>query len=160
MTHALVLLLALLIGVIAGLRAFTAPAVMAWAALLHWINLSGTWASWVGHWATVTVLTIIAVAELVSDQMEQTPSRKTAVQFVTRLITGGFAGAVLGTAWGYQWSSLGMGIIGAVLGTIGGYEARTRLVRATGSRDLPIGVLEDVVAAVGGVAIAVLVSVI
>jgi uncharacterized membrane protein len=158
-THALVLLLALLIGVIAGLRAFTAPAVMAWAAFLHWINLSGTWASWVGHWATVTVLTIIAVAELVSDQMEQTPSRKTAVQFVTRLITGGFAGAVLGTAWGYPWSSLGMGIIGAVLGTIGGYEARTRLVRATGGRDLPIGVLEDVVAAVGGVAIAVLVSV-
>ena len=102
----------------------------------------------------------IAVAELVSDQMEQTPSRKTAVQFVTRLVTGGFAGAVLGTAWGYPWSSLGMGIIGAVLGTIGGYEARTRLVRATGGRDLPIGVLEDVVAAVGGVAIAVLVSVI
>ena len=159
MTHALVLLLALLIGVIAGLRAFTAPAVMAWAAFLHWINLSGTWASWVGHWGTVTVLTIIAVAELVSDQMEQTPSRKTAVQFVTRLVTGGFAGAVLGTAWGYPWSSLGMGIIGAVLGTVGGYEVRTRLVRATGGRDLPIGVLEDVVAAVGGVAIAVLVSV-
>ena len=107
MTHALVLLLALLIGVVAGLRAFTAPAVVAWAAFLHWINLSGTWASWVGHWITVTVLTILAVAELVTDQLPQTPSRKTAVQFVTRLITGGFAGAVLGTAWGYPWSSLG-----------------------------------------------------
>ena len=35
MTHALVLLLALLIGVVAGLRAFTAPAVVAWAALLQ-----------------------------------------------------------------------------------------------------------------------------
>ena len=78
---------------------------------------------------------------------------------MTRLVTGAFAGAVLGTAWGYPWSSLGMGIIGAVLGTIGGYEARTRLVRANGGRDLPIGVLEDVVAVVGGVAIAVLVSV-
>lgn len=158
MTHALVLLLALLIGVIAGLRAFTAPAVMAWAAFLDWINLSGTWASWVGHWATVTVLTIIAVVELVSDQMPQTPSRKTAVQFITRLVTGGFAGAVLGTAWGYPWSSLGMGIIGAVLGTVGGYEARTRLVHATGGRDLPIGVLEDVLAVVGGLAVAALVA--
>lgn len=160
MTHALVLLLALLIGVVAGLRAFTAPAVMAWAAFLDWINLTGTWASWVGHWGTVTVLTIIAVAELISDQMEQTPSRKTAVQFLARLATGAFAGAVLGTAWGYQWSSLGAGIIGAVIGTIGGYEARTRLVRATGGRDLPIGVLEDVVAVVAGLAIASLVSVI
>ncbi|WP_059018688.1 DUF4126 family protein [Mycobacterium sp. M26] len=159
MTHALVLLLALLIGVVAGLRAFTAPAVMAWAAFLDWINLSGTWASWVGHWATVTVLTIIALAELISDQMPQTPSRKTAVQFITRIVAGAFAGAVLGTAWGYQWSSLGAGMIGAVLGTIGGYEIRTRLVRANGGRDLPIGVLEDVVAVVAGLAIASLVNV-
>lgn len=159
MTHALVLLLALLIGVVAGLRAFTAPAVMAWAVFLDWINLSGTWASWVGHWATVTVLTIIALAELISDQMPQTPSRKTAVQFITRLVTGAFAGAVLGTAWGYQWSSLGAGMIGAVLGTIGGYEIRTRLVRTTGGRDLPIGVLEDVVAVVAGLAVASLVNV-
>ena len=100
MTHALVLLLALLIGVVAGLRTFTAPAVMAWAAFLHWINLSGTWASWVGHWATVAVLTILAVIELVSDQMESMPSRKTALPFLARLASGAFAGAVLGTAWG------------------------------------------------------------
>ena len=39
MTHALVLLLALLIGVIAGLRAMTAPAVVAWGAFLGWIDL-------------------------------------------------------------------------------------------------------------------------
>lgn len=83
MTHALVLLLALLIGVVAGLRAMTAPAVVAWAAFLHWINLSGTWASWVGHWVTVAVLTVLAVAELVSDQLPKTPSRKTPVQFIT-----------------------------------------------------------------------------
>ena len=34
MTHFLVLLLALLIGVVAGLRALTPPAVVAWAAML------------------------------------------------------------------------------------------------------------------------------
>ena len=37
MTHFHVLLLALGIGVIAGLRTFTAPAVVAWAAVLHCI---------------------------------------------------------------------------------------------------------------------------
>ena len=57
MTHALVLLLALLIGIVAGLRAFTAPAVVAWAAFLQWINLDGTWAVWMGHWVTVAILT-------------------------------------------------------------------------------------------------------
>lgn len=159
MTHALVLLLALLIGVVAGLRAMTAPAVVAWAAFLHWINLSGTWASWVGHWVTVAVLTVLAVAELVSDQLPKTPSRKTPVQFITRLVTGGFAGAVVGTAWGYTWGGLGAGIIGAVLGTLAGYEARSRLVAARGGRDLPVALVEDVVAVGGGILVAYLTSV-
>jgi uncharacterized membrane protein len=34
-----VLFLAFLIGVIAGLRTMTAPAVVAWAANRHWLNL-------------------------------------------------------------------------------------------------------------------------
>jgi uncharacterized membrane protein len=36
MTYFLVLLYALLIGVVAGLRALTAPAVVAWAGVLGW----------------------------------------------------------------------------------------------------------------------------
>lgn len=154
MTHALVLLLALLIGVVAGLRTFTAPAVLAWAAFLQWINLSGTWASWMGHWVTVAVLTVLALAELVSDQMPSMPSRKSAPQFLARLVSGAFSGAVLGTAWGYKWGSLGAGMIGAVLGTVGGYEARTRLVGARAGRDRPVALGEDVIAVAAGIAIA------
>ena len=122
------------------------------------LNLDGTWASWMGHWATVAVLTVLAVIELVSDQMESMPSRKTAPQFLARLVTGAFAGAVLGTTWGYKWSSLGAGMIGAVLGTIGGYAARTRLVAANGGNDRPIAIGEDVFAAGLGVAVAYLTS--
>ena len=44
MTYFLVLLFALLIGVVAGLRALSAPAVVAWAGALGWIDLGGTWA--------------------------------------------------------------------------------------------------------------------
>jgi len=159
MTHALVLLLALLIGVVAGLRAFTAPAVLAWAAFLQWINLSGTWASWMGHPAVVGVLTVIAVAELISDKVPTLPSRKSAPAFLVRIATGAFSGAVLGTAWGYRWSSLGAGMIGAVLGTIGGYEARTRLVAANGGRDRPVALGEDLFAAAAGIVVAYLTSV-
>ena len=160
MTHALVLLLALLIGVVAGLRAFTAPAAVAWAAALSWINLDGTWVQWLAHPATVTVLTIVAVGELVTDQLPRTPSRKTAMQFLPRLVTGAFAGAVVGTAWGYTFGGLGSGMIGAVLGTLGGYEARKRLVGRIGGRDLPIALTEDVVAVVGGLAVAALTAVV
>jgi uncharacterized membrane protein len=154
MTHVLVLLLALLIGVVAGLRSVTAPAVVAWAALLKWINLDGTWASWLAHPVTVVVLTVLAVLELIADKLPATPRRTTAVSFTARIILGAFAGAVIGTAWGYTWSALGAGLIGAVLGTMGGYEARTRLVAARDGHDLPIALVEDAVAVLGGFAIA------
>jgi uncharacterized membrane protein len=152
-THFYVLLLALLIGVVAGLRSLTAPAVVAWAALLHWINLNGTWASWVGHPVTVAIITVLAVAELVGDKLPKTPSRTAPPGFAVRIVLGAFAGAVIGTAWGYTWSALGAGAIGAVLGTLGGYQARTRLVASHG-HDLSIALLEDAVAVLGGFAIA------
>ena len=153
MTHALVLLMALLIGVIAGLRTFTAPAVTAWAAYLGWINLHGNWAAWVRNIITVVVVTILAVAELVGDKLPKTPPRTAAPSFAVRIIMGGFAGAVIGTAWGYRWGGLGAGVIGAVLGTLGGYHARRWLVGVTGGKDLPIALLEDAVAVGGGFAI-------
>jgi len=159
-THALVLLLALLIGVVAGLRALTPPAVVAWAAALHWINLDGTWAQWLAHPITVTVLTILLVVELITDQLPKTPSRKTPMQFGARLATGAFAGAVIGTAWGYTFGGLGAGMVGAVLGTLGGYEFRSRLVKANGGRDLPVALAEDAIAVLGGFAIAYLTSVV
>jgi uncharacterized membrane protein len=160
MTHVLVLLLALLIGVIAGARALTAPAVVAWGGLLGWLTLDGTWAQWVAHPITVTVLTVLALGELVTDQLPKTPSRKTTVQFATRLITGGFAGGVIGTAFGYTFGGVGAGVIGAVLGTLGGYEARSRLVARNGGRDLPIALVEDVLAVIGGFVIVWLASVV
>jgi uncharacterized membrane protein len=157
-THVLVIVLALFIGVVAGLRALTAPAVVSWAAYLHWIDLDNRWLHWVGHPITVTVLTVFALVELVTDQLPKTPSRKTPMQFGTRLITGAFAGAVIGAGFHYTWSCLGAGVVGAVLGTLGGAEARSRLVAATGGRDFPIAVLEDVIAVGGGFLVAYLAS--
>lgn len=152
------LVLALLIGVIAGLRSLTAPAVVAWAALpaLGWINLSGTWASWVGNIITVVILSLLAVGELVNDKLPKTPPRTAPPVFAARIIMGGFSGAVLGTPFGHPWTALGAGIVGAVLGTLGGYQARTRLVKVAGGKDLPIALLEDAVAILGAIGIALL----
>jgi uncharacterized membrane protein len=152
--HLLVLLMALLIGVVAGLRSLTAPAVIAWAAFLTWFNMQGTWAAWVGNIITVVVLSVLAVAELVNDKLPKTPARTAPPVFVVRIILGAFAGAVIGTAWGYRWGGLGAGVLGAVLGTLGGFQARKRLVAASGGKDLPIALLEDAVAVGGGFAIA------
>ncbi|ABK67381.1 membrane protein [Mycobacterium avium] len=153
MTHALIVLLALLIGVVAGLRSLTAPAVVAWAALIGWIDLHGTWASWMANIITVIVFTVLAVGELVNDKLPKTPARTAAPIFAARIVLGGLAGAALGAWPHWTFTALGAGVIGAVLGTLGGYHARRRLVAATGGKDLPIALLEDVVAIAGGFAI-------
>lgn len=87
-----------------------------------------------GHPVTVAILSVLALVELVTDQLPKTPSRTTLPQFIVRLITGGFAGAVLGTpwGWGYTWGGLVTGAVGAVLGTLGGHQARKRLAASVG----------------------------
>ncbi|MCX5517133.1 DUF4126 family protein [Kaistia defluvii] len=138
--------LALLIGVVAGLRAMTAPAAVAWAAYLGWINLDGSWLSFLSHWLALLILTLLAVAELVTDQLPSTPSRKVPVQFATRIFMGAVCGAAIGFAGGVWVAGLIAGAIGAVIGTLGGYEARRSLVAATGGKDLPIALIEDGIA--------------
>ncbi|MGE2720778.1 DUF4126 family protein [Mycolicibacterium celeriflavum] len=158
MTQVLILVLALLIGVIAGLRALTAPAVVAWGALLGWIDVDGKWSEWMAHPITVTVLTIFLLVELVTDQLPNTPSRKTAPQFITRLIMGGFAGAVIGSAYFHTFSAIGAGMIGAVIGTMVGAAARQRFADLRSGQDRPGAILEDIVAVGGGFLVAFLVS--
>ncbi|MDP9165534.1 MAG: DUF4126 family protein [Actinomycetota bacterium] len=160
MTQVLIIVFALLIGVVAGLRALTPPAAVAWGAFLGWLPVDGTWAQWVGHPVTVGVLTVLLIVELVTDQLPATPSRKVPPQFVARLVTGAFAGAVIGAGWHHTFLGIGAGMIGGVLGTLGGYEARSRLVARNGGRDLPIAITEDVVAVVAGFAVVALATVI
>lgn len=143
-------LMLVLIGVVAGLRGATAPAAVSWGAYLGWIDLSGSWASFMGAPVTPWIWSVLALLEYVTDQLPNTPSRKTPPQFGARLLSGAFAGAVLGTATGNWIVGLLLGLVGAVIGTLGGYEARRSLVAATGGRDLPIALLEDAVAIVIG----------
>jgi len=145
-------LFALLIGVIAGLRAMTAPAAVAWAAHLGWLPLAGTPLAWLGATVTPWIFTALALAELVSDQLPKTPSRKVPPQFITRVVSGGFCGAAIGMTSGMWIGGMIAGAIGAVIGTLGGADIRGRLAKAFG-KDLPAALLEDLVAVGGGLAI-------
>jgi len=66
------------IGVVAGLRSLTAPAVVAWAANLGWINLHNSPLAFMGSKWTVVIFTALAVVELVADQLPSTPARTAA----------------------------------------------------------------------------------
>ena len=142
------IVLALLIGVIAGLRAFTPVAAVSWAAKFGTLKLAGTHLAFLGATVTTWIVTALALFELVNDQNPKTPSRTVPPQFAARVVMGGFSGAAIGLALGNLWIGLICGAVGAVIGTLGGAAVRTKLAAAFG-KDLPAGLLEDAVAILG-----------
>jgi uncharacterized membrane protein len=151
MNSPFVLLLAFLIGVIAGLRSLTAPAVVAWAAHLDWISLRNTPLLFLGSTTVVAVFTLLAVGELVADKLPSAPSRLKPPGMIARVVLGGLSGAAVAGAGG-QTILVGaiLGIAGGVGGAFAGYQARTSLVKALKVPDLVIALLEDAVAIGGG----------
>jgi uncharacterized membrane protein len=146
------ILAALLIGVIAGLRAMSAPAAVSWGANLGWIDLSQTPLAFMGYSWTPWIFTVLALAELINDKLPNTPSRKVPPQFAARVIMGALAGASLGAAGGMLIVGLVAGVAGAVIGTYGGAAVRGRLGAMFG-RDLPAALTEDAVAVIGALLI-------
>lgn len=141
-------LAALLLGVIAGLRAVTPIAAVSWAASLGVMSLIGTPLAVLGAAITPWIVTLIAIGEIVNDKLPKTPSRKVPVQFGARLLTGGLAGGAVGLSMGAPLPGVVLGVVGALLGTLGGAWARGRLAAAFG-RDLPAALIEDLVAVAG-----------
>lgn len=153
----MILLLSLLIGIVAGLRAMTAPAAVAWAASLGWFDISQTPLAFMGYRWTPWIFTVLAIGELITDQLPSTPSRKVPVQFATRIILGGLSGGVIGAAGGSLVLGVAAGAVGAVIGTLGGAAVRARLASSFG-RDRPAALIEDAVAIAGALLVVAVVS--
>ena len=146
--------LPLLIGIVAGLRAMTAPAAISWAARLGWLDVAPTSLAFLGYAWTPWIFTALALAELVTDQLPTTPSRTVPVQFGTRVLVGALCGAAIGAGLGAPVIGLIAGILGAIVGTLGGRMCRVRLAAALGS-DRPAALIEDAIA-IGGALLIVL----
>src|SRR5215471_13693439 len=66
------------IGAVAGLRSMTVPAVVALAAYLGWIDLSGSRLAFMGTTSAFVILTLGTLAEFIAEQLPATPTRTTA----------------------------------------------------------------------------------
>ena len=108
-------LFAVLIGIVAGSRTFTAPAAASWAARFGRLDLGDTWPAFMGFAWTPWVLTALAIAELVIDQLPATPSRLVPMQFGARLVSGAVSGASVVGATGSIVGGALLGILGAVV---------------------------------------------
>ena len=147
MSSGVTLLLAFCIGIVAGLRSLTAPAVVAWAAHLGWINLSPSPLAFMSSTWAVSIFTLLALLELVADQLPTTPARTKAVGLGARIVMGLLTGACVGIAGGSSlWLGALLGAVGGIAGAFGGYHARVGLVRGLHVPDFAIAIPEDVIA--------------
>jgi uncharacterized membrane protein len=141
----MIYVLALVIGVVAGLRTFLAPAAVSWAARLGVLHLGGTWVAFLAKTWVAWLFTVLAVGELIADQLPNIPSRTEPTSFAGRLASGALTGAALGADRGRWVAGAVAGVLGAVIGTLGGRAARASLAAAFG-RDRPAAFVEDAIA--------------
>jgi uncharacterized membrane protein len=137
---------ALGLGFAAGLRSFTPPAVVAWAAHLGWLNLNNSPLGFMASIIAVIIFSLLAVLELIGDLLPQMPKRTAPVPLIARMLMGGLCGACICAASNQSWiigAIVGAG--GGLVGAFAGYEVRRRLVRALNIKDIFIALLEDLI---------------
>jgi uncharacterized membrane protein len=149
-----VLLVCFLLGCVAGLRSLTAPAVVCWAARLGWLHFAGTKLAFIVHPATLSVFTLLALVELITDKLPKTPARTAPPGLIARIVFGGLCGVALATsAGGSPIASAIVGVIGALVGTFAGYNIRHTLVKRAHLPDFAVALAEDLIAIAGGLLI-------
>jgi uncharacterized membrane protein len=144
--------LAVGIGVVAGLRAFAAPAVLSWAAKRRWIRLGNSPFATIISAKASKRITHLAVSELIADKLPFTPSRLKAGPLASRVVSGAVCGATIyGAVEQPLIEGAVLGGVGAIAGAFAGSYGRKRFSR--GGPDLRVAVLEDVLAIGGAVLI-------
>jgi uncharacterized membrane protein len=134
------------IGFVAGLRSLTAPAVVAWAAHLGWLDLNNSPVAFMGSTAAVAILTVLALGEFVADKLPATPKRTALPPLLARIVTGALSATCLAVSWHYSLGWAAAGAVGAVAGAFAGYQVRRAIVAKLQIKDLPVALAEDLVA--------------
>ncbi len=135
------------LGFANGLRTLTPVAALCWGARLHWYSLAHTPFAFLAHPVSLVVFTVLAIGEWIGDKLPKTPSRVTAFPLVGRLVFGAGTGAALAALGGAALVLGGvLGGVGAVVGSYAGYLVRRALTVRAGLPDLPVALVEDVVA--------------
>jgi uncharacterized membrane protein len=141
------LALALGIGSVAGLRSLTAPAAVAWAAHLGWLNLQGSSLAFMGLTAAAVIFSLLAIGELIADKLPGIPKRTAMAPLLARICTGALCGACLAVAANRSLlPACLLAGLGGVVGAFAGYEIRRRLVSQLHFRDFIVAVFEDLIA--------------
>ena len=135
------------LGIIAGMRTFSAPAVISHVYSRHPSkNLESSGFRLIQTINTSKVFKVLAAGELIGDKLPNTPNRTSAGGLTGRILSGSLAGATVYKASGKQ------PLIGALIGgsaavasAFGCMLLRKALGKSTSIPDPYIGALEDVI---------------
>lgn len=134
-----------LIGVVAGMRALSAPALLSRHLSQSPINpLAHSRLHFLTNPNAAKTLTVLAGTELLGDKAPNGPDRTTPPQLVVRLASGAVCGAAVGESQG-QSGRLGavLGAAGALVGTFAFFHLRRYLTHEQALPDTAVALLED-----------------
>jgi uncharacterized membrane protein len=141
-------------GVVAGLRSFTAPAAVCWAAHLGWLRLTGSRLAFLGTTTAVYISSALALVELVLDKTPWIGARTKPGPLIDRIIMGALSGAAFCISAGQSITAGAIsGVAGALVGAYGGYQARHRIVSNLKAPDIAVALVEDALALGGALLI-------
>jgi uncharacterized membrane protein len=151
MPDGIALLLAFLIGGVCGLRSMTGPAVTCWAAHLGWLHVKGSHVAFTGSWIAVSVFSVCALGELVADKLPKIPRRTESGPLAVRAVAGALCGGAVAVGGGADFvTGCMLGGLGGLMGAFAGYWARKEATSEGRLPDLPVALIEDLIAVGGG----------
>jgi uncharacterized membrane protein len=141
-------ILAFLIGLVSGVRAFLAPAAVSWACYFGHFLVANTHFAFMGSIITPIVLTLLAIGEIAYERTPRSAGNKVFLpKLLLRILLGGFSGAVIGSS--HQTNALfvcaAFGVVGAIAGTFGStvlFDFFRKLLK----RDTSASLAEDAIA--------------
>ena len=96
---------------------------------------------------TLVIFTLAALGELVADKLPKTPNRTALGGLIPRILFGGGCAAALAVSAGSGIVVAAvLGVVGALAGAFGGYTVRHALTASGKLPDLPVALLEDLIA--------------
>ncbi len=142
------------IGLVSGMRAFAAPAIVGQIARRGGLDIDSPRLGKIGHPAVANILAALSIGELIADKLPMTPKRTAAFPLIARIASGAFCGAVL-CASKKQSPVVGAmaGAFGAAGGTFAAYHLRKTITGDLGLPDPAVALAEDAFAVGLGVLI-------
>ena len=135
------------IGVVAGLRSMTAPAIVSWAARLHRLDLRDSRLAFLASATAVYIFSALGIGELVADKLSFVPNRTSPLPMIFRILSGAICGGALCIAANRLiLAGALLGGLGAANGAFGGFHVRRLLVKHFKIADMVVALVEDALA--------------